>query len=175
MTTHTTSRPRGQYPGPRGAWPPAPRARVLPPAPTTRQTRPTDLICDLIALLRSHGLDHLYWTATPTRGVLSVAYGITVWTNGLTLRCHTPTQVIHLPASIHTAARRLADLACHPPPPAGEARPCPSPSPTFHPVSQAASQASASEVPHGSWTGDPIGFSWKGTGTSARKREEIHS
>jgi transcriptional regulator with XRE-family HTH domain len=31
------------------------------------------------------------------------------------------------------------------------------------------------EMPHGSWTGDPLGFSWKGTGASARKRETIYS
>jgi hypothetical protein len=31
------------------------------------------------------------------------------------------------------------------------------------------------EVPHRSRTGDPIGFSWKGTGTSEGKREAIHS
>jgi hypothetical protein len=31
------------------------------------------------------------------------------------------------------------------------------------------------EVPHRSRTGDPIGFSWKGTGTSAGKRKEIQS
>jgi hypothetical protein len=112
MTAYTPSRPRGQYPSSRRT--PAPRARLLPPAPTTRQVRPADLIRDLIALLRGHGLDHLYWTATSTRGVLSVAYGITVWTNGLTLRCHTPTRTIHLPASTQAAARYLAELTHRP-------------------------------------------------------------
>ncbi len=31
------------------------------------------------------------------------------------------------------------------------------------------------EVPHRSRTGDPIGFSWKGTGTGAGKRKKLHS
>jgi hypothetical protein len=31
------------------------------------------------------------------------------------------------------------------------------------------------EVPHGSRTGDPIGFSWKGTGSSDQKPEEVLS
>jgi hypothetical protein len=31
------------------------------------------------------------------------------------------------------------------------------------------------EVPHGSRTGDPIGFSWKGTGSSAGETEKVHS
>jgi hypothetical protein len=68
------------------------------------------LLRDLAAVLRGHGFEHLYWNAYPTEGVLSVAYGITVWTNGLTLRCHTPTGTIGLPTSTHAAARRLADL-----------------------------------------------------------------
>jgi hypothetical protein len=96
--------------------------QLLPAAPTTRQTRPADLLRDLVTLLRGYGLDHLYWTATPTRGVLSVAYGITVWTNGHNLRCHTPTGSVHLPASTHAAAHYLADLTHHltrPTPPPG--------------------------------------------------------
>ena len=31
------------------------------------------------------------------------------------------------------------------------------------------------EVPHRSRTGDPIGFSWKGTGSSAGQRKKIYS
>jgi hypothetical protein len=31
------------------------------------------------------------------------------------------------------------------------------------------------EVPNGSRTGDPIGFSWKGTGSSGRKSSEVFS
>ncbi|MGH3158411.1 MAG: hypothetical protein ACRDNF_17810 [Streptosporangiaceae bacterium] len=138
MTTYTaptTSRPRSQHPNPDGAWLPGPgavpattahkghpataggrtppRGGSLPPAPTVRQTRPADLLRDLAALLRGHGLDHLYGQATATEGVLSVAYGVTIWTNGLTLRCHTPTGITYLPASTHTAARYLADLTRH--------------------------------------------------------------
>jgi hypothetical protein len=39
----------------------------------------------------------------------------------------------------------------------------------------AAARQAGLEVPHRSRTGDPIGFSWKGTRTSAGKREKIHS
>ena len=36
-------------------------------------------------------------------------------------------------------------------------------------------EACQAEVPHRSRTGDPIGFSWKGTGTGAGKRKKIYS
>jgi Arm DNA-binding domain len=42
-------------------------------------------------------------------------------------------------------------------------------------VLRAAMNAAVPEVPHRSRTGDPIGFSWKGTGTSAGKRKTIYS
>lgn len=90
-------------------------AAVLPPVPTLRQATPARLLGDLAALLRSHGLDHLYASATATEGVLSVACGVTVWTNGHTLRCHTSLRIFVLPASIHAAARCLADLTSRPP------------------------------------------------------------
>ena len=82
----------------------------LPPAPTLRQAAPAAMLRELAAQLRLYGLDHLYGTVTTTEGVLSVAWGLTVWTNGHTLRCHTPTGTIYLPASTSAAARHLAGL-----------------------------------------------------------------
>jgi uncharacterized membrane protein len=36
-------------------------------------------------------------------------------------------------------------------------------------------QTPAGEVPHGSRTGDPIGFFWKGTGSSGQESKEVFS
>jgi hypothetical protein len=36
-------------------------------------------------------------------------------------------------------------------------------------------RAATDELPHGSWTGDPIGFFWKGTGSSDQESQEVLS
>jgi hypothetical protein len=150
VTAATTALAR---PGPRQQRARSHPATILPPAPTLRQASPAGLLGELAALLRSHGLDHLYATATATEGVLSVACGVTVWTNGQTLRGHTPARTFVLPASTHAAARCLADLTSrHPARPAARAWPTtassappthapplpeepPAPASPFHPAS----------------------------------------
>lgn len=144
MPTHTRTRTRtrSEHRATAGGKATTPRRGPLPPAPTRRQATPATLLRELAALLHSHGLHHLYGTANPTEGVLSIAYGITVWTNGHTLRCHTPTHTIHLPTSPHTAARYLANLNHHQPIPPQENTPCPTtsahqtphPTPPPHPL-----------------------------------------
>jgi hypothetical protein len=97
---------------------PTAHGRYRPPptrTPARRQASPTRLLNDLAALLYHHGLTHIYGQATTTEGVLSIAYGITVWTNGTTLHCHTPNGTHSLPTSIHAAARHLTNLANLPP------------------------------------------------------------
>lgn len=89
---------------------------TLPPAPTRRQATPAHLLGELAAELRALGHGHLYATAYPTEGVLSVTRGISIWTNGHTLRCHTPLGAMPLPTSPRAAARQLAHLIPRPAP-----------------------------------------------------------
>jgi hypothetical protein len=105
------TQPHGEYRVPAGRGAPARWGGPLPPAPALRQACPALLLAELAAQLRLCGLDHLYGAATPAEGVLSVAWGVTVWTDGHKLRCHTPGGTIHLPASASAAARCLAGLA----------------------------------------------------------------
>jgi hypothetical protein len=107
-TTHGGHRAAPSRPAPGHRGPP------LPPAPTRRQATPAHLLSELTAELRALGHHHLYATAYPTEGVLSVACGITIWTNGHTLRCHTPLGTIPLPTSPHAAARQLTHLTPRP-------------------------------------------------------------
>ena len=49
--------------------------------------RPRDVMRDLVTLLRGHGLRRVYWSACAVVAVVSVAAGVTVWTDGRVLRC----------------------------------------------------------------------------------------
>jgi hypothetical protein len=43
------------------------------------------------------------------------------------------------------------------------------------PIDASRAEQIVSEVPHGSRTGDPIGFFWKGTGSSDQESQEVFS
>lgn len=71
-------------------------------------------------LQRRHGITRIYGQATPFLGVLSVAAGLTVWTDGASLRWADGGTTVRWPAAdIPGAAVRLAALAAGP---AGEQR-----------------------------------------------------
>ncbi|HEY3958296.1 MAG TPA: hypothetical protein VGM53_33435 [Streptosporangiaceae bacterium] len=50
--------------------------------------RPGDVIRDLVTLLRGHGLNRLYWSASAVLAVVSVTPALTVWCDGRYLTCH---------------------------------------------------------------------------------------
>lgn len=63
-------------------------------------------------LQRRHGITHVYGQALPVLGVLSVATGLTVWTDGASLRWAERGTTVRWPAAdIPGAAVRLAALA----------------------------------------------------------------
>jgi hypothetical protein len=63
-------------------------------------------------LQHGHGITHIYASATPSLGVLSIATGLTVWTDGTTLRWHEGNATVTwLTADTPAAAIRLAALA----------------------------------------------------------------
>jgi len=87
------------------------------PAPNPRQ-RPAAALRALAAQLRVVGITRLYGSACALFGVLSVAYGLTVWTNGRLLWWQTGDDQETWPAADpQGAARLLATLATGPSPP----------------------------------------------------------
>jgi hypothetical protein len=63
-------------------------------------------------LQRRHGIAHIYGQALPVLGVLSVAAGLTVWTDGASLRWTERGSTVRWPAAdIPGAAVRIAALA----------------------------------------------------------------
>jgi hypothetical protein len=76
----------------------------------TRQ-RPSDVMRELVTLLRAQGLTRLYWSACAAVGVVSVAQDVTVWSDGRQLRWRIHGDETVLPASdTENAATRLAEL-----------------------------------------------------------------
>jgi hypothetical protein len=107
--------------------PTPPRRRAAPGAPAARPAtwhRPADISRELSTLLHTHGLTRIYWSACTLLAVISVAPGLTVWTNGhhLTWTRH-GTQTTWAAHDTHRAAEhlaRLARLARQPAPPRGD-------------------------------------------------------
>jgi hypothetical protein len=54
----------------------------MPALPRAPETSPGDAAAALAALLTQHGLTRIYVAACPVIAVVSVAAGLTVWTNG---------------------------------------------------------------------------------------------
>jgi hypothetical protein len=91
------------------------------PRPPAAFPRPADVVRDLTTLLRVHGLDRLYWSASALLAVLSITRGLTVWTDGQHLRWTQHGTRVRLPADDTTAAaERLARLAKQPTAPTGD-------------------------------------------------------
>ncbi|HEX4101802.1 MAG TPA: hypothetical protein VHY21_14895 [Pseudonocardiaceae bacterium] len=97
--------------------PDQPRGRARPPATRTPAfPRPTDVVRELVTLLRTHGLQRLYWSGCALIAVISITNGLTVWTDGRYLTWTSHGTRTTLPAhDTHTAAEHLAHLACQPP------------------------------------------------------------
>jgi hypothetical protein len=73
---------------------------------------PQDVLAAVEAGLRDLGLDRLYLAASPTTGVLSVAFGVTAWCDGRTLRWrHAGREITWPVVDAAGAARELAELA----------------------------------------------------------------
>jgi hypothetical protein len=92
-----------------------PDGRWALPIPATRPPvviRPADVLRELATLLRSYGLDRLYWSACTVCGVLSLPCA-TVWLcDGRFLTWRHDTAAIRWPAAdTEGAARQLATLA----------------------------------------------------------------
>lgn len=88
------------------------------PGPNPRQ-RPAAALRALAAQLRAQGITQLYGSACALLGVLSVAYGLTVWTNGRLLWWQTGSNEATWPAADpEGAARALTALATGPTEPA---------------------------------------------------------
>jgi hypothetical protein len=86
-----------------------PRPPAAPPA--TAWHRPADISRELVTLLRTHGLTHLYWSACAILAVISVAPGLTAWCDGRYLICHYQgTRATWPAASTEQAACELAQL-----------------------------------------------------------------
>lgn len=85
---------------------------LLPaPAGLPPRQRPAEVLDALAAQLRERGLTHLYGASCGWFGVLSVAAGVTVWTNGRILWWHANGTNATWPAADHPgAARQLAGL-----------------------------------------------------------------
>ena len=100
--------------------PPAPSAAVARPI---TWYRPADISRELVTLLRTHGLTHVYWSAYTHRAVISVAPGLTIWTDGyhLTWICHGTRTTLPACDTSH-AAEHLARLARQPTSPATSPR-----------------------------------------------------
>jgi hypothetical protein len=83
-----------------------------PMLPSLAQVRPTDVLRELVTLLRGYGLDHLYWSACQQCGVLSLSH-VTVWVcDGLFLTWRHGGIDIRWPAAdTEGAARQLVALS----------------------------------------------------------------
>jgi hypothetical protein len=67
---------------------------------------------ELVTLLQTQGLTRLYWSACAVTGVVSVAQGLTVWTDGRRLRWRVDGKDTLWPAhDTEGAATELAKLA----------------------------------------------------------------
>ncbi len=90
----------------------------MPPAPPgTGPGSPADTAATVAALLARHGITRTYTAARPGIAVISVAPGITAWTNGRQLWWADHGQHRTWPAADpEGAAARLAALASPPPP-----------------------------------------------------------
>jgi hypothetical protein len=76
------------------------------------RSRPSDVMRELVTLLRTQGLTRLYWSACAVTGVVSVAQGLTVWTDGKSLRWRVNGDETRWPADdTEGAATQLAKLA----------------------------------------------------------------
>jgi hypothetical protein len=90
-----------------GRWAlPAPAVRSIVPV------RPADVLRELVTLLRSYGLDHVYWSACALCGVLSLPH-VTVWLcDGQFLTWRRDSTHIRWPAAdTEGAAQQLVMLA----------------------------------------------------------------
>lgn len=88
------------------------------PEPTPPRQRPAAALGALAAQLRAAGVTRLYGSACALFGVLSVAYGLTVWTNGRVLWWQAgDEQAVWPAADPQGAARVLTALAAGPGPP----------------------------------------------------------
>jgi hypothetical protein len=77
--------------------------------------RPADISRELVTLLRTHGLAHLYWSASARIGVISITPELTIWTDGRHLTWTRHGTRTTLPADDTTeAATHLARLAKQP-------------------------------------------------------------
>jgi hypothetical protein len=80
-----------------------------------RRLRPANVLRTLADLLRARGITRLYGSACIRLGVLSVAYGLSVWCDGRQLWWHRDGQRTTWPArDPEGAARLLAGLAQDP-------------------------------------------------------------
>ncbi len=66
--------------------------------------RPADALSGLALQLEHHGVGRLYGASCDRMGCLSVAYGLTVWTNGRMLCWHAGDDDTRLPAADPTYA-----------------------------------------------------------------------
>lgn len=81
-------------------------------AMTTGRGHPGVILAAVEAALRQRGLSHLYGAACTLYGVLSVAFGLTVWCDGRTLTWQHGSEKASWPVSDPDgAAERIADLA----------------------------------------------------------------
>jgi hypothetical protein len=88
--------------------PPAP----FPPGPGPAAASPAAVAGELARHLGGHGITGIYTTATAKFAVISVATGLTVWTNGHQLWCTQHGQRHTWPAAdLAAAAARIAALA----------------------------------------------------------------
>jgi hypothetical protein len=85
------------------------------PSPPAGNAGPALIAAALTRALTRHGLTRIYTTAGPRHAVISVAAGVTAWTDGLLLWCICDGQR-HSWAAADTdgAAARLAALASRP-------------------------------------------------------------
>ena len=82
-----------------------------PQPPGTWNASPASIATALATLLARHGLTRIYVAACSAIAVVSVAAGLTVWTNGRLLWVTVGGQREIWPADTEAAAARLAALA----------------------------------------------------------------
>jgi hypothetical protein len=76
-------------------------------APGSPRLRPAAALGALAAQLRAAGITRLYGSACALLGVLSVSYGLTVWTNGRVFWWRRDDEEIRWPAADPGGAARL--------------------------------------------------------------------